>query len=75
MLEPSIFYRLIQGGASFVDLFFLLAIRVILSYLFPAALWESANLLALLYVMFSCVFGTFPNGVLYQVLVFYCIDS
>ena len=31
--------------------------------------WERANLLALLYVMFSCVFVTFPCGVLD------CIDS
>ena len=29
--------------------------------------WERANLLALLYVMFSCVFATFPCGVLGQV--------
>ena len=29
--------------------------------------WERANLLALLYVMFSCVFVTFPCGVLGQV--------
>ena len=29
--------------------------------------WESAGLLALLYVMFSCVFATFPRGVLGQV--------
>ena len=29
--------------------------------------WERANLLAFLYVMFSCVFVTFPCGVLGQV--------
>ena len=29
--------------------------------------WERANLLALLYLMFSCVFVTFPCGVLGQV--------
>ena len=29
--------------------------------------WERANLLALLYVTFSCGFGTFPCGVLGQV--------
>ena len=34
---------------------------------------ESANLLALLYVMFSCVFVTFPCGVLGQ--VWYLIES
>ena len=28
--------------------------------------WERANLLALWYVMFSCVFVTFPGGVLGQ---------
>ena len=29
--------------------------------------WERADLLAVLYVMFSCVFVTFPHGVLDQV--------
>ena len=29
--------------------------------------WERANLFAFLYVMFSCVFVTFPCGVLGQV--------
>ena len=29
--------------------------------------WKRANLLALLYVMFSCVFVSFPYGVLGQV--------
>ena len=29
--------------------------------------WERAYLLALLYVMFSCVFVTFPYGVLVQI--------
>ena len=29
--------------------------------------WERADLLALLYVMFSCVFVTFPHAVLDQV--------
>ena len=32
-----------------------------------ATCWEGANLLAVLYVMFSCVFVTFPCGVLGQV--------
>ena len=31
--------------------------------------WERANLLALLYVVFSCVFVTFPCGVLDHVLI------
>ena len=47
-------------------------LSVILSYLFLADLWSTAgkqlNHLALLYVMFSCVFVTFNNGVLGQVL-------
>ena len=42
-----------------------------LSGLFIAALWspagEGLDLLALLYVMFYCVFVTFPCGVLGQV--------
>ena len=29
--------------------------------------WEGADLLALLCVMFSCVFVTFPHGVLHKV--------
>ena len=29
--------------------------------------WDRTDLLALLYVMFSCVFATFPYGVLGQV--------
>ena len=45
--------------------------RVILSCLLLAALWspagkEWADLLALLYVMFSCVFVTSPYGILCQ---------
>ena len=32
-----------------------------------ATCWEKANLLALLYVMFSCVYVTFPSGVMGQV--------
>ena len=44
---------------------------VMLSCLFIAALWspaeKGANLLALLYVMFSCVFVTFLCGILGQV--------
>ena len=48
-----------------------LCLSVILSCLFLAALWSPAkgraDFLALLYVMFSCVFDTFQNGVLAQV--------
>ena len=36
--------------------------------------WELTDLLAVFYVIFSCVFDTFPYGVLDQ-LVFDCIDS
>ena len=32
--------------------------------------WEKAGILALLYVMFSCVFVAFPYGVLGQVCYF-----
>ena len=34
---------------------------------FVVTCWERTNLLALLCVMFSCVFVTFPSGVLCQV--------
>ena len=49
-----------------------------LSYLFIAALWSPAwkglaSWLSYLYVMFSCVFVTFPCGVLGQVR--YLIES
>ena len=41
---------------------------VMFSYLFVVALWSPAvELLALLYVMFYCVFVTFQCGVLDQV--------
>ena len=45
---------------------YLCFVSFMLSYLFIAG-WERANLLALLYVMFSCVFVTLPCGVLGQV--------
>ena len=44
----------------------------ILSCLFLAG-WERTDLLALLYVMFSCIIVTFPYGVLGQ--VWYLIES
>ena len=51
-----------------MESFCYLCLSVILSPLFLAALqWVKADLLALLYVMFSCVFITFPFGVLGQV--------
>ena len=64
--------RPFQGGASFVDYFLLFMFRVchaILSVHCSLVVtgWEKADLLALLYVMFNCVFVTFPCGVLGQV--------
>ena len=54
-----------------MDPFCILSMSVMLSCLFIAALWspagKRAKLLALLYVMFSCVFVTIPCGVLSQV--------
>ena len=63
-----------QGGISFVDCFcYLCYVSVMLSCLFIAALWspacEIANLLALLCVMFYCVFVTLPCGVLWYLIV------
>ena len=61
--------------ASFVDHFCYLCfvlVFVILSCL-GVTCCERADLLALLCVMFSCVFVTFPYGVLGK--VFDCIDS
>ena len=50
-----------QGGASFVDYFcYLCFVFVMLSFLFIAVLWWAG----LLCVMFTCVFVTFPFGVL-----------
>ena len=46
-----------------MDPFFICVLSVILSCLFLATLWSPA-ILALLYVMFSCVFVTFPYEVL-----------
>ena len=37
--------------------------------------WERPDLLALLYVMFNCVFVTFPCGVMGQVLVLISLPS
>ena len=53
-------------------LFVIMFLSVMLSCLFIAAslvvtCWERFNLLALLYVMFSCIFGAFQCGVLGQV--------
>ena len=45
---------------------YLCFVSVVLSCLVVTC-WERSDLLALLYVMFSCVFGTFPCSVLGQV--------
>ena len=68
--KPSskIFYLPFQGGTSFVD--HLCLVFVILSRLFIAALWSPAGkglTCWLLFVMFNCVFVTFPCGILGQV--------
>ena len=47
---------------------------IILSCLFLAS-WEMADLLALLCVMFPCVFVTFPYGDLGSCVVLDCMDS
>ena len=64
------FYQPFQGGTSFVDhLCYLYLVFVILLRLFIAALWSPAGkglTSWLSYVMFSCVFVTFPFGILGQ---------
>ena len=50
-----------------MDPFCYVCVSVILSSLFLAGFWSPAGkwlVLALLYVLFSCVFVTFPHGVL-----------
>ena len=53
------FYGAFQGGVSFVDpfLFMFYVCNAVLSvhYNIMVICWEMANLLALLYVIFSCV--------------------
>ena len=60
-----------QGSAFFVDrLCCLLLVFVVLSRLFVAALWSAAGrglTSWLLFVMFNCVFVTFPCDILGQV--------
>ena len=53
------FYWPLQGGASFVFMF-----RVCHALQPCGHMPRKANLLALLYVLFTCVFVTFPRGVL-----------
>ena len=59
-----------------MDIFFICVscLSAILSCLFFTCC-EMADLLALLYVVFSCVYGTFPYGVLGLGDVFDCINS
>ena len=70
--KPSskIFYWLFQGGTSFVvHLCYLSLVFFMLSRLFIAALWSPAGkglTSWLLFVMFNCVFVTFPCGILGQ---------
>ena len=50
-----------------MDLFCYLCFVFVMLCSLVVTCWEMANLLALLYVMFSCVFVTFPCGILGQV--------
>ena len=78
-LSPPLnyFYCSFQGGTSFVDhLCYLSLAFVMLSHLFIVALWSPAGkglTSLLLFVMFNCVFDTFPCGILG--LVWYLIVS
>ena len=56
-----------QGNVSSVDLFVIYVSCLSVDCSFVAICWEKAGLLALLYVMFSCVIVTFPCDVLCQV--------
>ena len=69
-VAAQIFFTEFQGGASFVDHFFMF--RVCHAFLsdqcsLVVTCWERANLLALLCVMLYCVFVSFPCGFLGQV--------
>ena len=78
-LASNLFLLPFQGGASFLYIFFYLyfvfVCQTALSVLCNRVVscWERAYLLALLHVMFNCVFVTFPFGVLGQ--VWYLIAS
>ena len=81
VFKPSsiFFYRLFQGDA-FVDPFcclcFVNVCHAVLSvpYSLLVNCWERADLLALLYIMFSCVCVT-SHMVSWSGVVFDCIDS
>ena len=51
-----------QGAASFVDLFCYLCFVFVFASLVVTC-WEMTDLLALLYMMFSCDCVTFPYGI------------
>ena len=53
---------------SFVFVFAIIVLAVLCSLVVTCS--EKADFLALLYVMFSCVFVTFPYGIILD-----CIDS
>ena len=67
---PVIFLLTVPSWCFFVDLFSYLLLSSVMSV--PCSLvvtcWEKADLLTLMYVMFSRAFVTFPYGVLCQVL-------
>ena len=55
------------GRWAFVDLFCYLCFVLSVHCSLVVICWERADLVALLYVMFYCVFVTFPCGILGQV--------
>ena len=59
-----IFLLTVPRCSFFCGSFLLFVFRVCHVVLSVVTSWERANLLALLYVMFSCIFVTFPCGVL-----------
>ena len=62
--------RCFLSGSVFVICVCLCHTVLSISYSFVVTCWEKADLLALLYMMFSCVFVTFPYGVSGQVWYF-----
>ena len=74
MFDLKLSFHAFQRGASFVLLLWIIYVIYVscLSCFLVSSLqpnitcWEKANLLAVLVVMFSCVFVTFPCGALGQ---------
>ena len=56
-----------NNSKPFMFIFRVCHVFLSVHYSLVVTCWERANLLALLYVMFSCVFVTFPCGVKGQV--------